>query len=191
MISETPPKELEPDAEDDPENAVVVLDDSESGSSSVRDVPESSLDIDKHIAAVNRRKRSRLFIADESSDSEGPAKVLRVSEEDVYRSLRSAIDLEISNYLRMPKVEDREILEFWHEMRTELPNLASVARIVLGIPATSAASERTFSLARSIIRDNRARLSHQVVKQSVFLCANEDLFHTFPPVKPEDAGTKE
>jgi len=50
-------------------------------------------------------------------------------------------------------------LEFWREMKGAFPQLAKVARSILAIQATSAASERVFSSAGFIGNRHRSRLS--------------------------------
>jgi len=50
--------------------------------------------------------------------------------------------------------------------------VAEVAMSVLGIPATSVASERLFSKCGLVISDRRSSLSQQHVEQLVFLSQN-------------------
>jgi len=52
------------------------------------------------------------------------------------------------------------------------PNLASVVRMLLAVPATSVSSERLFFKAGAIISDRRSRLTPHHAEQLCFLSAN-------------------
>jgi hypothetical protein len=54
--------------------------------------------------------------------------------------------------------------------------LSSLARIVLCIPATSAPSERIFSVANLILSKNRARLDSETAGNIVFLNQSIDWY---------------
>ncbi len=55
-------------------------------------------------------------------------------------------------------------LEWWKANSYVYPKLAKVARKVLAIPATSAASERIFSRARLVMPWNRSRLNPSTMR---------------------------
>ncbi|CAM9526079.1 unnamed protein product, partial [Phaeothamnion confervicola] len=61
------------------------------------------------------------------------------------------------------------ILVWWRDRGVEFPKLALLARRVLCIPATSASSERLFSVAGQVVTKKRNRLSEQSVETLVFL----------------------
>lgn len=54
---------------------------------------------------------------------------------------------------------DFDILHFWKNAETEYPNVAILARNILGVQATSVGSESTFSTSGRILNDYRSRLS--------------------------------
>ena len=54
--------------------------------------------------------------------------------------------------------------------------LAEVAREAPGLTATSAASERLFSVAGNIMRDRRMRMSDQVFEGLVIIACNAAIF---------------
>ena len=62
-----------------------------------------------------------------------------------------------------------DVLEWWKYNERIYPMLASLARIVLCIPATSAPSERIFSTANLIISKKRARLDPETAGDIIFL----------------------
>ena len=53
---------------------------------------------------------------------------------------------------------------------------AEVAREALGLTATSAASERLFSVAGNIMRDRRTRMSDQVFQGLLIIVCNAVIF---------------
>jgi hypothetical protein len=66
-----------------------------------------------------------------------------------------------------------DVLEWWKNHRRQFPNVWKVAQIVLAIPATSASSERSFSLAGHIIAPKRNRLDTKLVRKMHFLKEND------------------
>ena len=82
----------------------------------------------------------------------------------------AAVAAEINRYKLMPVESfNSDPLNFWKKNRHALPILSQLARKLLCIPSTSAASERTFSTAGNIISDKRSRLSSDMVQTLVFL----------------------
>jgi hypothetical protein len=67
-------------------------------------------------------------------------------------------------------------LKWWHENRLRFPNVALVARQLLGVPATSVASERAFSKAGDIITKKRNRLGPTKAEMVLFLMENDGKF---------------
>ena len=54
---------------------------------------------------------------------------------------------ELSEYMNLKVSKDRDLIQFWLDNKSVLPKLYTVARQVLCVPASSAASERVFSTA--------------------------------------------
>ncbi|KAJ3317349.1 hypothetical protein HDU93_004114, partial [Gonapodya sp. JEL0774] len=76
---------------------------------------------------------------------------------------------EVDRYLeeaRRPRKTDP--LAFW-KGRDDLPGLQRMARDHLGIPGTSAESERVFSDARNVIGDKRASLGTEMIRNLMLL----------------------
>jgi hypothetical protein len=69
-----------------------------------------------------------------------------------------------------------DVLEWWKYNERHYPMLSSPARIVLCIPATSAPSERIFSVANLILSKNRARLDSETAGNIVFLKQSIDWY---------------
>jgi hypothetical protein len=67
-------------------------------------------------------------------------------------------------------------LDFWKGQAHNFKNLAIMARQYLAIPATTASSERLFSIAGNVISDDRSRLHHERATALILLKANRDLF---------------
>lgn len=64
---------------------------------------------------------------------------------------------------------DKNPLPWWKVKAELLPELACLARRYLSIPATSASSERVFSVAGRIVRKDRHRLKDDRIAQLVLL----------------------
>ncbi len=58
---------------------------------------------------------------------------------------------------------------WWKEHESVFPHIAQIARRVLCIPATSAPSERIFSVAGLTIANARARLNGDIAAAQIFL----------------------
>lgn len=69
----------------------------------------------------------------------------------------------IADALFMPPPADYDVLKFWKANASVLSSIAHLARIVLSVPASSAASERVFSSAGFIVDKTRSRLLEQNV----------------------------
>nr|AAC37217.1 transposase [Musca domestica] len=65
--------------------------------------------------------------------------------------------------------EDFKVMEWWNLNSKKYPKLSKLALSLLSIPASSAASERTFSLAGNIITEKRNRIGQQTVDSLLFL----------------------
>jgi hypothetical protein len=77
-------------------------------------------------------------------------------------SWQSKCDVELSKYLEVASVpicEKFDPLEWWKAHSTEFPTLWLLATVYFAIPATSAPSERAFSVAGNIVTMRRCRLN--------------------------------
>jgi hypothetical protein len=66
-------------------------------------------------------------------------------------------------------------LEFWRENEQKYYTLAQIARKYLGVPASSAAVERMFSISGHILSSKRTKMSIKLFCHLVFLKLNENL----------------
>lgn len=83
-----------------------------------------------------------------------------------------AIDAEIQLYVNKPiKHSSDDVLKFWETAR-DLPFLRSLSRQVLNIPASSATSERVFSVSGRILEERRTRLLGENLDKILFLNKN-------------------
>lgn len=100
-------------------------------------------------------------------------------EDDVPKSKQS-YEQEMENYLTcfMGKNVDTDILNFWKSQSEKFPLLSRLARQTLCIPASSASSERVFSVAGRIIEERRSRLKGETVDSLIFL---HDFFKNIKP----------
>lgn len=80
---------------------------------------------------------------------------------------------EIDEYKRL-KMKNMDLLEWWESKKEALPGLYSVARFIFSIPASSAASERMFSLAGRIV-SVRPNMRSELLDEILFLKSNFDI----------------
>jgi len=66
-------------------------------------------------------------------------------------------------------ITDDQILGFWSKQTLRFPYLSKLARQVLAIPASSASSERSFSVAGRVIEERRSCLEGSTVDAILFL----------------------
>lgn len=88
----------------------------------------------------------------------------------------------VDKYFSSPRINIANPLDFWKDMskngeENDSKMLAEVAREALGLTATSAASERLFSVAGNIMRDRRARMSDKVFEGLVIIACNAAIFN--------------
>ena len=86
------------------------------------------------------------------------------------------LDNTIDEYLSALKVNKLNCtLEFWKTNESRWPFLAKLAKKHLGVPASSAAVERIFSIGGHILSNKRRRSGIQLFSDEVFLKLNEHL----------------
>ena len=84
------------------------------------------------------------------------------------------VEREIEEYIRTIKSSSFDCaLKFWKSNQFKFPNLANLAMKYLGIPASSAAVERMFSIAGHIFSLKRRRMGVKIFCELVFLKLNE------------------
>lgn len=79
-------------------------------------------------------------------------------------------------YTEKDQLDENFVFRFWKEKACQFPNLASLARHYLAIPATSVPSEQVFSLAGGIVTAKRARLKSKNTEMLVFCKRNYSMF---------------
>ena len=77
---------------------------------------------------------------------------------------------EIEKWKELEEIEvDQDVLEWWKIHENEYPKIAQVAKKYLGIPASQAITERSFSTAKRVVCDSRSRLKPHHVSKLVVL----------------------
>ena len=64
-------------------------------------------------------------------------------------------------------------LVWWKENQSSYPHLWELAKRILAIPATSAPSERVFSVAANVVNKKRVRLDPDTVNLLIYLRGNK------------------
>lgn len=85
-----------------------------------------------------------------------------------------APDDEVDTYLKedVERIHPSDVLNWWKNKSDKFPRLSRLARKLLAIPATSAASESVFSRAGRTVTDLRSSLSPENVRHLLFLHCN-------------------
>lgn len=103
-----------------------------------------------------REKKPRVDFAEWADDA---ADVGLTNELERYRAAHFKLD----------DCDEDRLLEFWERQAPTFPRLRALARRILCVPASSAASERTFSSAGRVIEARRNRLNPGTVDSILFL----------------------
>ena len=90
---------------------------------------------------------------------------------DVLTTIKREVDLYMA---QLPTSLSSDPLVWWRDNATRFPYVATLARIYLGVPATSVPSERVFSTAGDIVTAQRSRLAGDHIDQLIFLKKNLD-----------------
>ena len=93
------------------------------------------------------------------------------------RSSRLSLSEEIDTYFETASTfpHNKTTLDFWKVNKEKLPILTQLARIVLGLPATSASAESKFSISGSLLAANRSTLHPEKAKRILYVHDNYDL----------------
>lgn len=112
---------------------------------------------------------------DQSGDMQEPAQPVR-------RTLRD----EANEYFDEARMTGRSsgVLKWWGKHDQKFPVLAKLARLVLAIPATSAASESAFSISSCVISARRSNIAPYNASQILFVHDNYDLVQKYLPSLP-------
>lgn len=86
-------------------------------------------------------------------------------------SSESSLEREIQRFMERRDAIDN-ILHFWKENVMIYPKLAKIAKILLGIPATTSKSESAFSIAGCLIRSKRAKIEPYRAERVLFIHDN-------------------
>ncbi|CAI5537644.1 unnamed protein product [Closterium sp. Naga37s-1] len=95
---------------------------------------------------------------------------------------------EVDQYLAEGRQRGGSALEYWHSRET-LKGLRAMARDYLGVPASSAASERAFSQSRNIITWQRHRLAAGQLRASMLIKTWQD-HHPLGTLAPKGTSSK-
>lgn len=93
--------------------------------------------------------------------------LLRNTIESSPETVRDEVERYSTENVRL--TEDFDVMLWWKNNCTKYPRLSKLAMNLLSIPASSAASERVFSLAGNVITEKRNRLEPKTVDSILFL----------------------
>jgi len=119
------------------------------------------------------------------------------SSDDVFFGVKMRVNLPQSKkeYQRYYSDEDApnlrsdqhaEVLPWWSKQASRFPMLAEWVRVVLSIPASQAASERSFSVVSLIFSAKRTRMQSKIMNQYSFIRQNSSEIKALRPRRPKD-----
>ena len=115
---------------------------------------------DHSYEATGTHPPKRSFTSDLSEfEDEVPVSDDPVRVDEVSRYINSSIHDYFVSGNDQSVVGGIDLLAFWKLKAAEFPGLSGVARCILCIPASSAASERAFSISGRVFEERRTRLS--------------------------------
>lgn len=89
---------------------------------------------------------------------------------------------QLESYVAEPQIgHNLDPLTWWKNHKEKYPDLLKLAHQYLGIPATSASSERTFSTAGNIVSPKRASLLPENINLLTFLYNNRTIWRKLTP----------
>jgi len=127
-----------------------------------------------HLSAAQRLKLSQSRAT--AADTEGSSD-----------RVKSRIEVELDKYEAMKITHCSNILMFWKENQDILPMLSQVAREILAIPASSASSERVFSVGSLVCSARRSRLLPDKVADLMLLKLNSNTVESIKAKKSIEA----
>lgn len=114
-----------------------------------------------------------------ATQNKGLSKLLEDEDEPSHEPTlnpRIKSEMEINNYLAMPKISlDENPLIWWKSHQNSFPKLKSLARKFLAFQGTSVPSERVFSTSGNVITKHRSSLLPKNAEMQVFLSQNKHI----------------
>lgn len=143
---------------------------------------EASALLLKFVKAFGSEKGGCSAVPAASSSQEPPSKKSRLWQKfdekfpEQSRPKTDTPDEEINTYLlEAGQRRADDVLAYWNLKQSSFGSLSQLARKVLGVPLSSAPSERDFSVASNIITSRREKLQTKTVEMLVFLKENWSL----------------
>ena len=102
---------------------------------------------------------------------------MEFANEDELGSDAEDDDDEVNNYAKakLSISKGESVLEWWNNWSIAYPKLSLLAKWLLGIPASSATSERIFSESERVLEKRRQSLNGDVVNDILFLWNSRDM----------------
>ena len=105
-----------------------------------------------------------------------------IGERSTQMQHEKSVEEEFEQFINfeLPPPRNSDPLSWWSLNQSRYPKLASVAKKILAIPATSAPAERIFSKAGWTVNERRSRLSPKLIDKLVFISENLNKLNAHP-----------
>jgi hypothetical protein len=141
------------------------------------------------LISMIRRKEAEQLVISSNSEKENNSENLKIKNllekrgsnfpqfKPIQHVKKDIIEDLVDNYISTISSGDFKqcALVFWKAHEVKFKAIAEIARKYLGVPASSAAVERIFSISGHILSTKRSKMSVKLFKNLVFLKLNEDL----------------
>jgi len=141
------------------------------------------------LISMIRREEAKQLVISSNSEKENNSENLKIKNllekresnfpqfKPIQHVQKDIIEDLVDNYISTISSGDFKqcALVFWKAHEVKFKAIAEIARKYLGVPASSAAVERIFSISGHILSTKRSKMSVKLFKNLVFLKLNEDL----------------
>ena len=141
------------------------------------------------LISMIRREEAKQLVISSNSEKENNSENLKIKNllekresnfpqfKQIQHVKKDIIEDLVDNYISTISSGDFKqcALVFWKAHEVKFKAIAEIARKYLGVPASSAAVERIFSISGHILSTKRSKMSVKLFKNLVFLKLNEDL----------------
>ena len=144
------------------------------------DVHNATREMLKTVGIAQQKQQSSSVVLNKTAGTRKKKKNHEISQDDILMEFANEDQNdsdeeddndEVDEYVKVKLSFSKEqsVLEWWSKCSLNYPQLSLLARCLLGIPASSATSERVFSASGRILEERRQNLSGDIVNDILFL----------------------
>ena len=124
-------------------------------------IQQPSISVMNNSTGAKRKKNKQKISQDDV--------LMEFANENEYESDEDDDEVDLYAKSKLSYTNDESVLEWWDKWSLNYPQVSLLAKWLLGIPASSATSERIFSSTGRVLEARRQNLSGDVVNDILFL----------------------